>query len=523
MPEIDYVPSSSSGSGDAKPTVSTTAAATTSSGAVVHKPDQVTASPIGPPPPYSPPSNHPTRSTATAVPMTYGALGGEQQQQYPSSSSSNRHEVPAAPRNPKNKKQKTLSQRLKKLFKKAAAGSGNHDNDSSSSDDDEDDHRHHDVPRVVTRRCKRWAKYLLLALFIALAVWKYSDLGSSTTPPPLISCEGLSAVYWDDLPQELAIEKNIDVFVEGKVTGGRVMVHRLQQSGDSGSVQARFRVAPPTALSSLSYSYHQGRDAQLSIKLPPQESDICVEVDMDIWLPEKGEALRVAVPNVEVQLLDPLENMDLVDIHATNGPIHMLGTFEGKELRLKSSNGNIQLDQPVKKADSVDLHTSNAAITVDTINSKHSIDMIVDGSGSIIAQDLIADDKVRLHTANDQVRIDSSINAAIVVIENSNGAIDIARAGGDGDIASFVAKTSNAYIQVAQLQSEKDAQLNLESSNGPITAHVVCLCATHPTLTPFFLPLLTSYVDNRIRRHILGKHFGLQYGKSRGCQEPASL
>lgn len=483
LPEIDYVPSSSSGSGDAKPTVSTTA---TSSGAVVHKPDQVTASPIGPPPPYSPPpSNHPTRSTATAVPMTYGALGGEPQQpqqQYPSSSSSNRHEIPA-PRNPKNKKQKTLSQRLKKLFKKAAAGggSGSHDNDSSSSDDDEDDH-HHAVPRVVTRRCKRWAKYLLLALFIALAVWKYSDLGSSTTPPPLISCEGLSAVYWDDLPKELAIEKNIDVFVEGKVTGGRVMVHRLQQSGDSGSVQARFRVAPPTALSSLSYSYHQGRDAQLSIKLPPQDSDICVEVDMDIWLPEKGEALRVAVPNVEVQLLDPLENMDLVDIHATNGPIHMLGAFEGKELRLKSSNGNIQLDQPVEKADSVDLHTSNAAITVDTINSKHSIDMIVDGSGSIIAQDLIADDKVRLHTANDQVRIDSSINAATVTIENSNGAIDIARAG-DG-VASFVAKTSNAYIQVAQLQSEKDAQLNLESSNGPITAHVVCLCATTP-LSPF--------------------------------------
>lgn len=487
LAEIDYVPSSSSsGSGDAKPTTTTT---TTSSGVVVHKPDQVTASPIGPPPPYSPPpSNHPTRSTATAVPMTYGALGGEQQQQqYPSSSSSNRHEIPspaqAPPRNQKNKKQKTLSQRLKKLFKKAAAGSGSHGNGDSSDDDDDDDD--HDVPRVVTRRCKRWAKYLLLALFIALAVWKYSDLGSSTTPPPLISCEGLSAVYWDDLPHELAVEKNIDVSVEGKVTGGRVMVHRLQQSGDSGSVQARFRVAPPTALSSLSYSYHQGRDAQLSIKLPPQESDVCVEVDMDIWLPEKGEALRVAVPNVEVQLLDPLENMDLVDVHATNGPIHMLGAFEGKELRLKSSNGNIQLDQPVKKADSVDLHTSNAAITVDTITSKHSIDMLVDGSGSIMAQDLIADDKVSLHTANDQVRVDSSINAATVVIENSNGAIDIARAG--GDVASFVAKTSNAYIQVAQLQTEKDAQLNLESSNGPITAHVVCCCVQRTLLSsPFF-------------------------------------
>lgn len=452
---IDYVPSSSSGSGDAKPT-----ATTTSSGVVVHKPDQVTASPTGPPPPYSPP----TRSTATAVPMTYGALGGGREQQQSSSSSSNRHEIPTNETRQKNKKHKSLGQRLKKLFKKASSGS-HHDSDS---DDDEED----DVPRV-TRRCKRWVKYLLLASLIALAIWKYSDLGSSKTPPPVISCEGLSAVYWDDLPNKLQVEKNIDVSVEGKVTGGRVMVHRLQQSGDSGSVQAKFRVAPPTALSSLSYSFHQGRDAQLSIKLPPEESDVCVEVDMEIWLPEKGETLRVAVPNVEVQLLDPLDNMDLVDIHATNGDIHMLGTFDGKELRLQSANGNIQLDQAIMKADTVDLHTSNAAITLDTIYSKHTIDILVDGSGSIIAQDLVADDKVRLHTANDQVRVDGSIIAATVMIENSNGAIDIAHAG--GDVSSFVAKTSNAYIQVAQLQSEKDAQVNFESSNGPITAHVVGL------------------------------------------------
>lgn len=366
-----------------------------------------------------------------------------------------------------------LSERLGGLIARTLSGGscrrrrrGGNGGDVDDGDDDDDN----DDPGC----CRKWCKYLFLAILIWLVVLKYNDTIRVTPDPDKggdgdgdsISCQGKDAVMWKDLPSSLDLEKNIWVTVNGHVSGGRVTVHSYKERSQTGSVAAQIRVSPPSLVDQLSYEWSDGRDAQLDVKLPPYKTrDECVQVDIDIWLPDKSESLGVAVSNMPIDVVDGLHQMDLVDLKTANAHIKLVD-FEGDQLKLQTTNGDVKITDNVESDASVRIETSNGLVEVLDVSAKDSIELL-NANGNIQAQLVRADDRVLAKTSNAQVNIDTlDVDQASILA--SNGPIDLSHV----HTASFSGKTSNAYIN-ARFESIKDPNIILETSNAPIQAHIV--------------------------------------------------
>ncbi|KAI8137728.1 hypothetical protein BJV82DRAFT_329466 [Fennellomyces sp. T-0311] len=309
--------------------------------------------------------------------------------------------------------------------------------------------------------CKKWCKCLFLAILIWLVVLKYSDTIRFTPPAPDLSCHG--SVVWDAMPEKIDVEKDVWISVEGHVNSGSVVIHTLPDNG-AGSIQTKIHVTP-SLVDQLSYELHSGRQAQLTIRLP-NESQQCTQVDMEIWMPEKAEQLRLTINNVPVRIMDPLTAMDLTDIKTTNAPIDFDNMWEGKRLTLQTQNADIHVSNSVEARDTVHLVTSNGALHVADVLSKHYVDLI-NANGAIQASSIKADDNIHVETSNAEVRIDT-VASATTSITSSNGWIEVNHATAED---SLVAKTSNAPIDI-QVEGVKNGHTQLTTSNSPVTVHM---------------------------------------------------
>ncbi|KAI9494034.1 hypothetical protein BDB00DRAFT_343435 [Zychaea mexicana] len=311
--------------------------------------------------------------------------------------------------------------------------------------------------------CKKWCKCLFLAILIWLVILKYSDTIRFTPPSPDLSCH--ASVTWDDMPETINVEKDVWISVEGHVSSGSVIVHSMADSGQEGSIQTQIHVTP-SLVEELSYELHDGRQTQLTIRLP-QQGDHCVQVDMEIYLPDKAEQLRLSINNVPIKVMDPQSHMDLTDLRTTNAPIDLSNAWEGKRLTLQTANADIHMSSgDIEARDTVHLETANGAIHAANILSKHYIDLI-NANGVVQADLLQGDDRVHVETTNAEVRIDkvSSDKASII---SSNGWIQVNHAVAQD---SLVAKTSNAPIDI-HVEQVKNGHTQLTTGNSPVTVHM---------------------------------------------------
>ncbi|KAI9255622.1 hypothetical protein BDA99DRAFT_517243 [Phascolomyces articulosus] len=469
---------------------------------IVHKPDEVTpSSPAGPPPPYSPPPPQSTSSSTDygTVTVQPGLLDPARSyvdstpQQYHQQQPQQHHSYqPLAQQPPPEQHQQRPPKWANPHIPRGWQG----------GDDDEEQQQQHHPPgngyhrprsggessasRMIRQAlqshsgddddasedtdpgcCKKWCKFLFLAILIWLVVLKYSDTIHFTSPTPLDpSCQ--ASVLWESMPEKINIEKDLWVSVEGHVSTGSVIVHSLPDNSE-GSIQTQIHVTP-SLMDQLSYELHEGRQTQLTLRLPQNEQGkYCIKVDMEIWLPDKSEQLRVGINNAAVKILDPLQQMDLTDIKTTNGPIEMNDAWEGKRLALQTANADVHVSSTanIEARDTVHLETSNGAIHHEaTILSKHYIDLI-NTNGVVQMGQLRGDDRVHVETSNGEVRIDKVVTDE-ATITSSNGWVELNHAVVED---SLIVKTSNAPIDI-QVENVKNGHTQLTTSNSPVTAHM---------------------------------------------------
>ncbi|KAI9321037.1 hypothetical protein BX666DRAFT_1875567 [Dichotomocladium elegans] len=442
------------------------------------KPDDASSPP--PPPPYSPALSSAANPQQQPI-STYGGLSTPDHQGYsmPSASSSpNRRNEPSTARS----------------FDSAGAPSVKVSNAVASRDSNGNERS----PllglfrdKKNRRTCfKKSLKFLLALVLLAVGAWKYIGFArpspapapipsppepapSPPVPSPGVTCQGLPAVLWDVLPRQLTFDKEIHVRSslggsdgEGTPSTGKVIVHQTPEYRREGKMEVLVKVSMSLSLDALRYEF---KDGQLTFQFPTirNSSSECVELDLEIWVPERAKVLVVDVPSVPIHAVTPLTRMDLVDLQGSTVQIQ---EYEGKELRL-SAKGNVEIVGTVETRDPVQV-TSQVAGTVTinrTLMSKKSISL-QSNDGKIEASGrLIADDNVFVRTTNGPVLLYDSIQAENVQVEAANGLLRIDSV---GETASLTAKTSNGAIDIGSVRSEKDAKIQLMTSNGSVVAHM---------------------------------------------------
>ncbi|ORY99414.1 hypothetical protein BCR43DRAFT_489240 [Syncephalastrum racemosum] len=465
----------------------------------VHKPDEPD-SPAGPPPPYSPPP--PTSSARTSNEHGYGALESQaglldpnnttglypspspssssspyqyqhqqhqqrqqQQQQQPLLSSP----VPSptsSTQRPSQKQQwsnphlpRDWEQNRSHRPQQSQPGRRRLVNDGDEDDEDDDMDGGERGPGC----CRKWCKYVFVAILIWIVALKYSDI-IKVSPIHGGSCDG--AVQWEGLPSRVAVEKNAWLTVEGRrIATGEVNVH---YGGDEGAMAAKVYVSPASLKDDVvSYHLQEGDDTHLTIKADDRD-DVCVKVEVDIWLPEKAERLEIRATNMAVRVLDALQKMDTTQITTSNAPIQ-LAAWEGDKLVLLTSNGEVELTSDVVADTAVYVQSSSAAIRVHHITAKHRIDLHT-SNGAVLAGDgqtLQADDMISIQTSNGELDL-GVLRSDAAELRSSNDRITVSAASIE---RTLKVDTANAPIAVRVLDV-KDVQVALTTSNAEITAHM---------------------------------------------------
>ncbi|KAI7860082.1 hypothetical protein BDC45DRAFT_168399 [Circinella umbellata] len=318
--------------------------------------------------------------------------------------------------------------------------------------------------------CKKWCKFLFLAILIWLVVLKYSDTIHLTSPTPMDpSCH--ATVAWEEIPENINIEKDVWISIEGHVTTGSVIVHSLPDNSE-GSIQTKIHVTPSLADDNqLSYELHEGRQTQLTIRLPQDDNNQnkhCIKVDMEIWLSDKAEQLRIAINNIPVKITDALRQMDITEVKTSNGVIELSDAWEGKRLVLQTTNADIHLSSTgdIEARDAVHLETSNGAIHANDVMSKHYIDLI-NANGLVQVGHLQGDDRVHVETTNAEVHI-NKVTTDEASITSTNGWVELSHATVDN---SLIVKTTNNPIDI-QVEGVKNVHTQLTTTNAYISAHM---------------------------------------------------
>lgn len=287
-----------------------------------------------------------------------------------------------------------------------------------------------------------------------------------------MSCNGMSAVLWDELPDNIDVEKNVFVTVDGQFSGGQITVRR-RQDNSKGSIQAKVYASPSSVFDLLSYELHEGDDTQLTLHMPTtassSTSSSCLSIDMTIWLPEKAEVLSIHTRNMKIEIMDTLEKMESTDLQTSNAPIIMHSIWRGEKLLLQTSNANIRVQDSIHADESIRIGTTNGAITLtDDAIAKRTIELI-NTNGDIRASNSVlkADHKIQIKTSNAATDIDT-VDSATISINSANGLISVDHAKATMSLDS---STSNAPIDL-QLESAKDSRAQLKTSNANVSLNV---------------------------------------------------
>lgn len=284
--------------------------------------------------------------------------------------------------------------------------------------------------------------------------------------PSASVCRGHNSIVWDDLPSSILLEKNAWITIEGHVTGGKINIHRGSRKG---SIETRVRTNSPTLLDALEYDLQLGENTRLELHFPAMSvvQHDCLEIEVDIWVPERSEEIHVEGSNAIVDVVDALDGMDWLHIKTINAMIRMQGGWFGQKLELETEHGEINAAGPIVTSDNAHMKTKGGAIRVGSIMSRNTIDLKASDGAIHVSGSLQADSRITTETSNAEVHLDT-VKSRHLDVTTSNGWIQLNHA-----IApEITAQTSNDRINV-QVEEVVEPNVELITSNGPITAHVV--------------------------------------------------
>ncbi|KAI7895364.1 uncharacterized protein EV154DRAFT_599277 [Mucor mucedo] len=417
-----------------------------------HKPDQVSASDLLPPPPYSP---DPTRKSSDST-ATYGST----EQQVGLLSQDSQPFSPSA---------------KKKLPNREAP------NQQQSSSNPHQEHlavpiAYERSPPSGRRRangdpgcCRKWCKYLFAAILIWLVLLTYTnkfDFFPPSNTPPRAVCRN-DAVSWQKLPRTIDFEKNIEIELVGQVSGGRVVLTPTKDR-HGGTISSEIQFTPSSLDEQMTYDIQLDDDTtKLLLTMPPHISgDDCINLNMEIRLPYSADLVRLNMRNVDVLVLPFVKSVDTVDIKTSNGKIES-ESWSGEYLKLVTSSADIKVGS-LFSGGSVYIENSNGAIYMsNTVEAKDTLD-VRNSNGLIEALGTItADNSISIRTSNDNVRLESLFSDDVFV-ESSNGPIQIERVESKTQVT---VKSSNAPISL-NVAGEKNNKVVVLTSEGEINLHM---------------------------------------------------
>ncbi|KAI9469702.1 MAG: hypothetical protein EXX96DRAFT_378633 [Benjaminiella poitrasii] len=428
-----------------------------SGSSVIHKPDEITAADTLPPPPYYPPEN-----ASSSVSSGYNSIrnSAEQQQQQAGllSNSSNWKQ---------NTNPHTYEQQQSRLPRHQ------HTSDPLMATTD----NHYPIPsRSETHRscCRKWSKYLFIAFLIWLVAFKYSSsLPSSWIPTaPHTNICRTDAVSWKAVPSVLGFDKDLDLVIDGRITGGQITITTTDTN--DGLVLPDITIYPHHLADQMTYTT-EGH-TRIFLQMPPQtlkdniihaEEEECISVHLEIRVPSKTERLSIDAHNLDI-VFNNNDAMHLRDVQlkTTNGRV-TIQTWTGDRLQVSTTQGEVRTGRLVAD-DTVVLDNSNGAIIVSgPIEAKRKV-QVTNVNGPVTLDEVRARDRILVESSNQVVHVGRLV-ADEVTLRNANEAFVVTES--VEAKRQVVAHTSNAPISISVL-SDKDSKVNVLTSNAEIDLHV---------------------------------------------------
>ncbi|KAI8092989.1 uncharacterized protein BX664DRAFT_328663 [Halteromyces radiatus] len=344
--------------------------------------------------------------------------------------------------------------------------------------------------------CKKWCKYILVALLIWLVILKYSgtfqfDTGhhNNSGQGAYWECKGKSLVSWTDLPNKINVEQDLFVIIKGPVTvsNSYVNIHPASDR-DVGWIESHIMISPPSLVNDdeLYYQLEQQDDeTRLVLHLPPWDGQHhgherpCVQVKMDIYLPDKIKSLRVNVNNMPIKVTrggDTFDDnivkleTDRVELSTTNSAILFdTAYWEGDTMSLTTTNGPITISGNMEADEWIHVQSSNGhLVSAGTMTAKDKIELTSTNS-KISTQSLIVKDILQVSTTNGAVQLGSRISGDHLLIRSTNGALTLPELVAE---SSLTATTTNAAI-VAHVIAEKDPKIRFSTTNAHVSVKMV--------------------------------------------------
>lgn len=326
--------------------------------------------------------------------------------------------------------------------------------------------------------CRKWCKYIFAGLLIWLVLLKYGNkIGLSPSPsapinPPSHSnvCVASNVVSWEALPRVIEFERNIELVLQGAVSGGRVLVTPLEDR-HGGSIVSDIQFTPSSLKNDMSFEMIQQEKhtTRLVLKMPNRlNGKDCVALNMEIRVPYSADLLRIHVSNVNVEIPETFKkDVEVVDIKNVNGGIE-LKKWSGESIDLVTANGHIKVES-LKSDDYIHIENQNGDISFTSdVVAKRRVD-IVSSNGLLDSKGKIeADDTVDIRSISRLFQLDTVI-ADNVFLENANGGITVRHIEAKEQV---IAKTSNAPITLS-VAGEKNIKIALATSNDLVNLHLV--------------------------------------------------
>ncbi|KAI8336745.1 hypothetical protein BC941DRAFT_427983 [Chlamydoabsidia padenii] len=353
--------------------------------------------------------------------------------------------------------------------------------------------------------CKKWCKYIFVAILIWLVILKYNanfqwgNGGDGNGHVGFWQCKGRSLQRWNDIPNKIDVEQDLFLAIEGPVTMSDSFINiHPSNDRDMGWIEPQINISPSSLVDNSELYYRlekQDDETRLILHLPSwnwsydDASDRpCVQVKINVYLPDKIKSLRASVNNVPIHVTDGTyaikekEELDINDVVTletdrlelltTNAPIIIdTAAWEGDTMALTTTNAEIKLSGTAQSGDWIRLQSTNGAlITTNTLESKGKISLSTTNS-KILCQSLIAKDLLEIKTANAAINLQSKVTADQIIIKSTNGPLQLPLLVAQ---SSLSATTTNALID-AQVSGEKDPQVLFSTSNSRIKIRMVII------------------------------------------------
>lgn len=312
--------------------------------------------------------------------------------------------------------------------------------------------------------CKKWCKFILLALLLSLVIYKFSDKLTFSSPPLSFCPNGMT---WESMPGSIEFSQNIEFIVEGSVTSGQVVVVPLDDR-HGGSITSAVQVFPESLQEDMSYTVDQGDTTRVHVTFPfTLQDDECISAHVEIRVPYAADFVRVQVNNMDITVHPFIKDVKAVDLKTSNGHIE-LDHWDGDQISLVTKQGNIKTGA-LRSKDHVYLENENGDIVVnDNVLAKKTITVKNSNGGVTLLGNVEADDSVDIESSNAGMQV-SKVYSDRVFVQNANGQVRV-----DGVLAKeqVTVKSSNAPVDVSVL-GEKNNKVTVMNANAEINLHMV--------------------------------------------------